>query len=197
VRASGVERTDAVAALATQLKQLLDDAAVAAQKTDRKGASPASGEAVLAASRALIAGIDEGLADSAPGTLSASALPPLTDRSITLEDFEFLTPIAEGGAGKVYLARLTRSGDVFAVKLMDKAALRNKNMLRRVLAERRIMAKASGLANARAVKLHYAFRTRSHLCLVMVSCYCSVKVRAFLGLLAPVFAMFRVVSCTV
>lgn len=47
------------------------------------------------------------------------------------------------------------------VKLMDKAALRNKNMLGRVLKERRIMAKASELPlSINVVKLHFAFRTR-------------------------------------
>jgi len=49
----------------------------------------------------------------------------------------------------------------FLVKLMDKASLKNKNMLGRVLKERRIMAKASELQDSiRVVKLHYAFRTR-------------------------------------
>jgi hypothetical protein len=164
----GAERSEDLARLATTVQKLIDDAASAPEpKSDRKSNSTCS-EAVIAASKVLIAAVN---AEPAVVATPGSTVPPF--EGVTLEDFEFLQPIAEGGAGKVYLARLIRTGQAFAVKLMDKASLRTKNMLSRVLKERRIMAKASALEKARVVKLHYAFRTRSHLCLVMV---CLVRI---------------------
>ncbi len=68
---------------------------------------------------------------------SAVTQPPLAQPPVarSLADFEFLRPISEGGAGRVYLARhRDHPTQVYAVKLMSKTELRDKNMTERVLA---------------------------------------------------------------
>lgn len=86
----------------------------------------------------------------------------------SLSTLEFLKPISEGGAGQVYLARQRTTGDIFAVKIMSKHDLRNKNMVERVKNERRIMSATSeDKSNQCTVKLYASFRTREHVVLVM------------------------------
>jgi len=112
-------------------------------KGDRKAkvTTSASSDAVIAASKTLLAALSghstvvsatpatavlsnpvAALPSAVPATVaspvasvvSGTGAPAPQSQQISLEDFEFLQPIAEGGAGKVYLARLIRTGAVFA-----------------------------------------------------------------------------------
>jgi hypothetical protein len=84
-----------------------------------------------------------------------------------LADLEFVKLVSAGGAGRVYLARARGSGKVFAVKMMLKTDLKDKNMYNRVMMEREIMTELSQQAVPFFVRLYCAFRTRDYLALVM------------------------------
>jgi serine/threonine protein kinase len=57
---------------------------------------------------------------------------------------------------KVYLARKIRTGDIYAIKILDKKAMIHKNMVEHVRVERDIMANTH---NPFVVKLYYAFQS--------------------------------------
>ncbi|ORZ32784.1 kinase-like domain-containing protein [Catenaria anguillulae PL171] len=81
-------------------------------------------------------------------------------RGVSIEEFEFLKPISKGAFGRVYLGRKRVSGDLFAIKVLDKETMIRKNMLTHVMAERRALA----LANTPfVVRLYYAFMSSRHL----------------------------------
>jgi hypothetical protein len=57
----------------------------------------------------------------------------------TIADFEFITRISSGAFARVFLARKKRTGDIYAIKVIPKTGLRQKNEVRRVLAEKDIL----------------------------------------------------------
>lgn len=85
---------------------------------------------------------------------------------IHITDFEFLKPLSQGGFSHVYLARKIETGALFAIKVMEKAALRAMDMAARVKQERQIMA-LLGKQCPYVVKLHFAFRSQHHLFFAM------------------------------
>jgi serine/threonine protein kinase len=108
---------------------------------------------------------------SGSGALGSSGLSRLSDSGttalsteMTIRDFDILKPISRGAFGRVYLARKVATKDVFAVKVLRKSALRRKNTVARVLAERNIMAMVN---NPFVVRLVHAFQSRDNLYLVM------------------------------
>jgi serine/threonine protein kinase len=101
-----------------------------------------------------------------------------------------MKPLGVGGYGKVYLAKKRKTGDLFAVKVLRKQDLINKNMVDRVFLERDILASSDNryvsgevvgwMTNFRVndlfrffllcrhvVKLMYSFDSNEHLYLVM------------------------------
>jgi hypothetical protein len=50
-----------------------------------------------------------------------------------IKDIQFVKLISSGGAGRVYLARKKRSGQVYAIKMMSKQDLQQKNMIDRIV----------------------------------------------------------------
>jgi hypothetical protein len=57
----------------------------------------------------------------------------------TIADFEFIKRISSGAFARVYLAKKKKTGDIYAIKVIPKTGLRQKNEVRRVLAERDIL----------------------------------------------------------
>jgi hypothetical protein len=57
----------------------------------------------------------------------------------TIADFEFLKRISSGAFARVYLAKKKRTGDIYAMKVIPKNGLRQKNEVRRVVAEKDIL----------------------------------------------------------
>ncbi|KAJ2162138.1 hypothetical protein GGF46_000880 [Coemansia sp. RSA 552] len=80
------------------------------------------------------------------------------------DDFEFIKPISRGAFGSVYLTRKKATKDLFAIKVMRKKDMINKNMVTQALAERRAL---SLLSTDWVVQLYYAFHSSKHLFLVM------------------------------
>ncbi len=74
----------------------------------------------------------------------------------TIQDFEIIKPISRGAFGRVYLAKKTRTGDYYAIKVLKKSDMVRKNMVDHVIAERNILAQIS---NPFMVTLYYAFQS--------------------------------------
>lgn len=70
----------------------------------------------------------------APGGGSKAA--PL---QTTIAEFTFLRQISSGAYAKVFLAKKTRTGDIYAVKVTPKKSLKQKNEVKRVLTEKDIL----------------------------------------------------------
>ena len=86
------------------------------------------------------------------------------NHSVSIQDFELVKPISKGAYGRVFLARKKNTGDLYAIKVMNKQELFRKNQSQHIQAERRIMAHAD---NPFVVKMFYAFQSKNHLYIVM------------------------------
>ncbi|EKX44014.1 hypothetical protein GUITHDRAFT_51031, partial [Guillardia theta CCMP2712] len=82
---------------------------------------------------------------------------------VTVDDFEILHMIGEGGFGKVYQVRKHDSGKIYAMKCMRKEVVLKDN-LRGTKAERSVM---SRLRHPYIVTMHYAFQCKGRLYLIM------------------------------
>lgn len=87
-----------------------------------------------------------------------------TTRKPCVSDFEILKPITKGGFARVYLAKKNVTGDYFAVKVLKKQDMVEKNQVDNVIAERNILATVSC---PYVVRLYYSFQTNENLCLAM------------------------------
>ncbi|KAJ2802623.1 hypothetical protein H4R20_003210 [Coemansia guatemalensis] len=85
-------------------------------------------------------------------------------RMPSIDDFDFVKPISRGAFGRVYLTRKKATRDLYAIKVMRKKDMINKNMVTQALAERRAL---SLLSTDWVVQLYYAFHSSKHLFLVM------------------------------
>ncbi|XP_064483773.1 serine/threonine-protein kinase greatwall-like [Ornithodoros turicata] len=83
----------------------------------------------------------------------------------SIEDFSIIKPISKGAFGKVFLARKQgRDGQVFAVKVVKKSEMVNKNMVDQVFAERNALAMSH---SPFIVKIFYCLQTVHNIYLVM------------------------------
>lgn len=87
--------------------------------------------------------------------------------SLSRDHFEFLKVIGKGGSATVLQARKLDTGQLFAVKVLNKRCLQREDKTAQSLTERSILAKMS---HPFVVKLHYAFQTDSDLYLVLDFC---------------------------
>lgn len=87
--------------------------------------------------------------------------------SLSRDHFEFLKVIGKGGSATVLQARKLDTGQLFAVKVLNKRCLQREDKVSQSLTERSILAKMS---HPFVVKLHYAFQTASDLYLVLDFC---------------------------
>ncbi|CAG9857604.1 unnamed protein product [Phyllotreta striolata] len=95
---------------------------------------------------------------TSPGE-SCSAKPP------DIEDFVILKPISRGAFGKVFLGcKKTNPDLMYAIKVMKKSEMINKNMVTQVVNERNALALAN---NPFCVQLFYSLQTPSSVYLVM------------------------------
>ncbi|KAJ8010849.1 hypothetical protein DPEC_G00079400 [Dallia pectoralis] len=82
----------------------------------------------------------------------------------TIEDFVVLKPISRGAFGKVYLARKKCNARLYAIKVMKKADMRDKNMADQLKAERDALALSK---SPFVVHLYYCLQTATKVYLVM------------------------------
>ena len=60
---------------------------------------------------------------------------PERDALLYLQDYDVLNLIGQGGFASVYRARCITSGDMVAVKMIDKRRMKNSGMIQRVKKE--------------------------------------------------------------
>lgn len=83
------------------------------------------------------------------------------------QDFERIKLIGQGDVGKVYLVRLRDTTQLFAMKVLSKKEMIERNKLKRCLTEREILATVD---YPFIVTLYYCFQSPDHLFLVMDYC---------------------------
>ncbi|GER54684.1 serine/threonine protein kinase 2 [Striga asiatica] len=86
------------------------------------------------------------------------------EKTIGLEDFEFLKLVGQGAFGKVYQVRKSGSSEIFAMKVMRKDKIMEKNHAEYMKAERDILTK---IDHPFIVQLRYSFQTKYRLYLVL------------------------------
>ncbi|XP_043922083.1 serine/threonine-protein kinase greatwall-like [Protopterus annectens] len=85
-------------------------------------------------------------------------------RPPSIEEFSIIKPISRGAFGKVYLARRKNNSDkLYAVKVVKKADMINKNMVHQVQAERDALALSK---SPFIVHLYYSLQSASNVYLV-------------------------------
>jgi len=80
-------------------------------------------------------------------------------------DFEFLKVIGKGSFGKVLLAKHKTELDVYAVKVLNKAAIMKRNEARHIMSERNVLLK--NIRHPFLVSLKYSFQTIDKLYFVL------------------------------
>lgn len=63
--------------------------------------------------------------------------------SISIHDFILLKSLSSGAYGKVILARKKDTNDYFAIKVLDKEKMKEKNVIEFVMNERNILSQVS------------------------------------------------------
>nr|AHZ63871.1 phototropin [Pteridium aquilinum] len=86
---------------------------------------------------------------------------------MSLKHFRPLKPLGFGDTGSVHLVELRGSGELFAIKAMEKSVMLNRNKVHRACAEREILA---ALDHPFLPTLYASFQTKTHVCLVTDFC---------------------------
>lgn len=85
-------------------------------------------------------------------------------KEATINDFEIIETLSEGGYGKVYLSKKKATGDVYAIKKISKLHLRRKNLFNFVENEKAIL---SSINSEYVVKCFYSFSDLNYIYFVM------------------------------
>lgn len=85
-------------------------------------------------------------------------------QKITVYDFEPISIVGKGAFGEVRVVRKKASGDILALKKMDKAEMVFKNQMQHIKAERDVLANSQ---NQWIVDLKYSFQDEKYLYLAM------------------------------
>lgn len=83
---------------------------------------------------------------------------------MTINDFDMLKVLGKGTFGKVMLAKQKITGDVFAIKILKKSMVLEKDELAHTLTENAVLAKCQ---HPFLTELRYSFQTPDLLCFVM------------------------------
>nr|AML76771.1 putative LOV domain-containing protein [Eupomatia bennettii] len=100
---------------------------------------------------------------------SWKAIQKITDsgEKIGLKHFKPLRPLGCGDTGSVHLVELKGTGEIYAMKAMDKAVMLNRNKVHRACIEREII---SFLDHPFLPTLYTSFQTSTHVCLITDFC---------------------------
>nr|AHZ63861.1 phototropin [Gnetum montanum] len=82
---------------------------------------------------------------------------------LTLKHFRPIRPLGNGDTGSVHLVELRGTGELFAMKAMDKSVMINRNKVHRACIERQIM---EMLDHPFLPTLYTSFQTKAHVCLI-------------------------------
>ncbi|CAG5131001.1 unnamed protein product [Candidula unifasciata] len=92
-------------------------------------------------------------------------LGPSEKAAVKPTDFEFLKVIGKGSFGKVLLARHRTESGVYAVKVLQKQKIMQRNEAKHIMAERNVLLK--NVKHPFLVGLHYSFQTSDKLYFVL------------------------------
>lgn len=104
--------------------------------------------------------------------LSAVSVPfseqfPVKDAQVGPHHFKRLTLLGRGGIGQVYLVNLRSTDKFYAMKVLTKEDMIQRNKVKRVMTEREILATAN---HPFIVTMYASFQTADRLCFVMEYC---------------------------
>eukprot|EP00029_Vermamoeba_vermiformis_P002869 TRINITY_DN13238_c0_g1_i1.p1 TRINITY_DN13238_c0_g1~~TRINITY_DN13238_c0_g1_i1.p1 ORF type:complete len:446 (-),score=139.44 TRINITY_DN13238_c0_g1_i1:132-1469(-) len=85
-------------------------------------------------------------------------------KNVSIADFDFLTVIGQGSFGKVVQARHKSTGNIYAMKILDKKNIVDRGEIEHTKAEKNILQK---VRHPFIMNLHYAFQTPDKLYLVL------------------------------
>ncbi|KAI6218034.1 AGC/AKT protein kinase [Aphelenchoides fujianensis] len=85
-------------------------------------------------------------------------------REVTIEDFDFLKVLGKGTFGKVILCREHRTGKLYAMKLLKKEVIVQKDEVTHTYTENRVLQKCK---HPFLTQMAYTFQTSDRLCFVM------------------------------
>lgn len=89
-----------------------------------------------------------------------------TERSgATINDFFLLKVIGKGSFGKVILAKHKETDKVYAIKVLSKKAIKQRNEVKHIMSERNVLLK--NIRHPFLVSLHYSFQTPEKLYFVL------------------------------
>jgi len=83
---------------------------------------------------------------------------------MTIEDFDMLKVLGKGTFGKVMLAKEKKTKEVYAIKILKKSMVLEKDELVHTLTENNVLAKCK---HPFLTQLHYSFQTQDLLCFVL------------------------------
>ncbi|XP_021753299.1 phototropin-2-like [Chenopodium quinoa] len=103
------------------------------------------------------------------GSATWAAIQKITagGEKIGLDHFKPIKPLGCGDTGSVHLVELKGSGELFAMKAMDKSVMLNRNKVHRACVEREII---SMLDHPFLPTLYASFQTSTHVCLITDFC---------------------------
>lgn len=84
---------------------------------------------------------------------------------MSISEFTTLAVLGRGGFGQVFLCRKTDTGEILAVKVMDKSKFTDVTEIQRVMKEREIL---TGITSPWLVQLKYSFSSPTQLFMAMV-----------------------------
>ena len=90
------------------------------------------------------------------------AVPP--GRKLNLEDFDLVRLVGKGAFGKVWQVRKRDSGEIFAMKVLDKKTVIEQNLVAHTVLERDVMLMCN---NPFIVNMYYAFQTTESLYFIL------------------------------
>lgn len=103
--------------------------------------------------------------NSAPSDdLSIYTDPSKTKTKISLEDFELLKVLGKGTFGTVMLSKEKSSGEIFAIKVISKEMIIEKDEIKHTLTENKVLQQTK---HPFLTGLKYSFQTKDKLCFVM------------------------------
>ncbi|XP_074558723.1 phototropin-1A-like [Curcuma longa] len=87
--------------------------------------------------------------------------------TVGLKHFRPVKPLGSGDTGSVHLVELVGTGEYYAMKVMDKSVMLNRNKVHRACAEREIL---DMLDHPFLPTLYASFQTKTHICLITDYC---------------------------
>eukprot|EP01137_Pigoraptor_chileana_P006815 Opistho-2@51572 len=87
------------------------------------------------------------------------------DKKSGVNDFALIKVIGKGSFGKVLVAKHKESGTVYAIKVLSKKAIKQRNEVRHIMAERNVL--KQNVKHPFLVGLHYSFQTSEKLYFVL------------------------------